>query len=267
MVDVALELRLRGHRAVMHALSRHGLLPQIHRLTNIKPSFEFLLKSPVTVRKLFRAVRNEIQASARAGHDWRLVLDSLRSITQHLWRTLTYEERRRFLRHVRHYWEAHRHRMAPEVAAQVSDVMKAGHLSVHAGRLQDYREHHESVEVLFRERGSADQRSLRVGYVINCTGPDNDVRRINDPLIRHLRERGYIRPDPLGLGLDAAEDGALIAANNEQSNTLYAIGALRKGDLWETNAVPELRVQADRLAGALARSLRPTFGVGSGAGV
>src|SRR6266699_1552292 len=89
-----------------------------------------------------------------------------------------------------------------------------------------------------------------------CTGPDCDLRRTSDPLIKHLRARGYIRLDPLGLGLDIADDGALITAGGEKSRPLYAVGPLRKGSLWETTAVPELRTQAASLARALGSSVR-----------
>jgi uncharacterized NAD(P)/FAD-binding protein YdhS len=56
------------------------------------------------------------------------------------------------------------------------------------------------------------------------------------------------RPDPLFLGLDVSPDGALIDAHGSVSNALYAIGPVRKGGLWETIAVPELRVQVSELS-------------------
>jgi len=34
MVDIALELRHRGHRGVIHAVSGHGLLPRTHVIHN-----------------------------------------------------------------------------------------------------------------------------------------------------------------------------------------------------------------------------------------
>ncbi|MDX6711169.1 MAG: hypothetical protein QOH96_2185 [Blastocatellia bacterium] len=256
MVDISLALRERGHNAPIHALSRHGLLPQVHRQVPVKASFQFLLKSPITLRRLLRAVRNEVRDVTDSGYDWRAVLDSLRPIAQDLWRILTYEERKRFLRHVRHYWEAHRHRMAPQVAAQITRMIDSGQLKIHTGRVQDYREEGAMVSVLFRNRLTPTDLTLRVGSVINCTGPDCDVRTINDPLMRQLREQGYIRPDPLGLGLDVAADGALINANGETSGTLYTVGALRKGNLWETTAVPEIRAQCTSLAQLLADSPR-----------
>ena len=248
MIDIALGLRHRGHLAPIHAISRHGLLPHTHRHTKLKASFKFLLQTPITLRGVLHVVR---KAGAAAGDQWHTVLDALRPITQDLWRRLTDDERRRFLRHVRHYWDIHRHRMAPEIGRQIAELIAVDQLQVHAGRIRDYRPYRKSVEVVFRERSAAVDRALQVAYVINCTGPDSDILHSIDPLIKHLRRRGYVRPDSLALGLDAAEDGALIDASGRRSKIFYTIGPLLKGKLWETTAVPEIRAQA----AALARSL------------
>jgi uncharacterized NAD(P)/FAD-binding protein YdhS len=58
-----------------------------------------------------------------------------------------------------------------------------------------------------------------------------------------LLGQGLVRPDPLRLGLDVAEDGAVIDAQGTPSNVIYAVGPARKGRLWETTAVPEIRRQ------------------------
>jgi len=67
-----------------------------------------------------------------------------------------------------------------------------------------------------------------------------------------LRRDGLIRPDELGLGVDSDEDGRLIAADGRASRRLSLVGPLRKGRLWENTAVPELRVEARRMAERLA---------------
>ena len=140
-------------------------------------------------------------------------------------------------------------------------MINLGSLITHSGRIQNYSERERSVSVIFRNRVSSSVEELSVSKVINCTGPDCDVRTINDPLMKHLRERGYIRPDQLGLGLDVGEDGALINSLGKTSLNLYTVGALRKGNLWETTAVPEIRDQCTSLARVLAgspqRDVRP----------
>jgi len=105
------------------------------------------------------------------------------------------------------------------------------------------------------DRQTRSQRSVRVDRVINCTGPETDYRRIDDPLIKNLLAQGLARPDPLLLGLDVDSKGALIDFGGNPSPSMYAIGPARKGLLWETIAVPEIRVQASELAEHLALTL------------
>ena len=56
------------------------------------------------------------------------------------------------------------------------------------------------------------------------------------------------RPDAVSLGLEVDENGAAFELTGKRSDFLYAIGPVRKGCLWETTAVPEIRVQASQLA-------------------
>ena len=96
-----------------------------------------------------------------------------------------------------------------------------------------------------------EQRVL-VDGLVNATGPVYDVRRSPDPLLRALLGRGLATPGPLGLGL-RTDDGALLDASGRRSPHLYTLGALRRGELWETTAVPEIRAQAAGIAAALTR--------------
>jgi uncharacterized NAD(P)/FAD-binding protein YdhS len=77
---------------------------------------------------------------------------------------------------------------------------------------------------------------------------------VASPLLHNLLGQGLVRPDPLFLGFDVAEDGALIDSSGLKSNFLYAIGPLLKGRHWESIAVPEIRVQIAELAAKLTDS-------------
>jgi len=178
-------------------------------------------------------------------------------VTQDIWQSLPIEEQRRFLRHARAYWEVHRHRIAPEIADVLADLVRDHQVRICAGRVTGYAEKKAFAEVTFRERHTGRQHLLRVDRVINCTGSENDCRRIDDPFIRSLLSQGYARPDPLFLGLDVNDDGALISADGKISESLFALGPARRGHLWETTAVPEIRVQALNLAESLASRLAP----------
>jgi uncharacterized NAD(P)/FAD-binding protein YdhS len=249
-VDVAITLRRRGFRGTIHILSRRGLLPQTHKPTTVWPSC-WDHQSPRTVRGLMRLIRTQVEAAERAGSGWRAVIDSFRPFTQEIWRSLSFRERCRFLRHVRPYWDVHRHRVAPAIGARLGLQIQDGRIATHAGRITAYSEDVDGVDVTYRERESGQLEWLRVDRVINCTGPESDCRKVEDPLLTDLARQKLARPDPLFLGLDVSPEGALIDAHGAASKLLYAIGPVRKGSLWETIAVPDLRVQVSEVSGLL----------------
>ena len=111
-----------------------------------------------------------------------------------------------------------------------------------------YEEDPDGVDVTYRNRKTVTIERLRVMRVIKCTGPEVDCRRIENLLLNNLLRQKLIRPDPLFLGLDTSEHGALVDAHGEPSDFLYTIGPSRKGSLWETTAVPEIRVQASQMS-------------------
>jgi uncharacterized NAD(P)/FAD-binding protein YdhS len=249
-VDVAIALWSRDFVGTIHMFSRRGLLPQNHKATVPWPSY-WNEKSPRTVRGLLRLMRTEIESAEERGSGWRAVVDSLRPVTTAVWRSLPRQERRRFLRHARPYWEVHRHRVAPEIGKVLASQMEKGQLCIHAGRISAYAEDNQGISVTYHDRKSKEAVQLRVEHLINCTGPEVDCRRMVNPLLTNLIDQKMARPDPLFLGLDTTEDGALINSQGEASDFLYTLGPSRKGSLWETIAVPELRVQVSELSKVL----------------
>jgi uncharacterized NAD(P)/FAD-binding protein YdhS len=259
MVDWAVALHQRGFRSTLHVISRRGLLPQSHRVPS-KPlgapdsaSAYALTDSdfPQTTRLLLRWLRQEVELAQQQGSDWRSVIDALRPHTQTIWQGLSLSEQQRFLRHVRPYWEVHRHRVAPQVAETIHHLRQTGQMQLWSGRIQSYQEQKQGVEICFRlQQGKAVQR-LFVSKVINCTGSECNYRKSHHPLVKNLLQAGLILPDPLDLGLQVATNGALIAASGQASSWLFTLGSAQKGSLWETTAIPELRQQAATLAQSL----------------
>ena len=195
-VDVAIALRARGFSGTIHLLSRRGLLPQTHKATAIWPPF-WDENSPGTVRGLLRLIRTQVEAAEKQGSGWRAVIDSLRPFSAAIWRSLPRQERRRFLRHVRPYWEVHRHRVAPEIGGPLAAQIQNGQVETHAGRVKAYTEDADGVDVAYRDRMTGELKSSRVARVINCTGPEVDCRRIENRLLTSLIAEKLVRPDPL----------------------------------------------------------------------
>jgi uncharacterized NAD(P)/FAD-binding protein YdhS len=92
---------------------------------------------------------------------------------------------------------------------------------------------------------------LLVDRVVNCTGPDYNVRRSQDPLMRSLLAQGLAVPDPHNLGIRTGSYGALLDAQGSASTNLFYVGPMLRADHWEATAAQELRGHAERLAGYL----------------
>jgi len=244
--DVAIKLRHNGFAGTIHMLSRRGLLPQAHKAHQPWPT-PWNEKSPKTMRGLLRLVRDQVREAEQQGIDWRGVVNSLRQATPQIWQALPEAEKRRFMRHVRPYWEVHRHRAAPEIAKFMHDQRASGQIQLHAGRVTNYRDNGRSVEIAYRKRNCGEESRLSVNRIINCTAPETDCRRLRTPLVTSLLAQALMRPDPLFLGLETSADGALIDQDGIISDSLYAVGPLRKGSWWESTAVPEIRDQVYQL--------------------
>lgn len=259
MVDVALELQSRGHTAPMMAVSRRGLLPQPHRPAGAPPSYAHLPPDLVACGpravEYVRAVRRHVRHVSAAGVDWRDVVASLRPVTPRLWARLDDVERARFLRHVRPYWDVHRHRMAPELWQGVQAMVQSGGLTIRAGRLIRAAEHASGIRVEYQRRGQHALETVEVARLVNCTGPESDVRRVQDRLLSALLVSGQISTDALGLGLRVTDSLAVVRADGSPSPAISLVGPLLKGRFWEATAVPELRVHAAALAWRLQRDL------------
>jgi uncharacterized NAD(P)/FAD-binding protein YdhS len=248
-IDWVVALAARGHRGPLHLLSRHGLLPNAHPTASTTPlDFSHLPRG--RLRPLLRAVRD---ASVEAAGDWRAAVDGLRPLAQDIWVGLGDAERRRFARHLRSHWEVLRHRLAPSVAARAEGLRASGQLRVHAGRLLGIAKRGTRLEARFRPRGESRAARLEVDFVINCTGSAGHTTQ-PDILVAELLRTGRARPGPLGLGLASHPSGALLDVQGEASAKLWTLGPVRRGDHWESTAVPDIRLQAAALAEHLVRS-------------
>ncbi|MCM8737816.1 FAD/NAD(P)-binding protein [Azospirillum sp. A1-3] len=248
MVDTVLTLLDQGHRGPITAVSRRGLLPLRHEETRPYTSFLHPDVLPSTVLDVLIALKADARRAAAAGYDWRSAFDALRPHHHRIWAHLPMEERQRFLRHARPFWEVHRHRMAPQVADRIAAARAGGQLSILPGRLKDAAPTAERLELTVVERGGGRERLLAAGALINATGTNCDYTRIRHPLVRSLLDRGIARPDALRLGLDVTEGGAVIAADGTPSPRLLAFGPVAKAPFWEMTAVPELRSQCAEAA-------------------
>lgn len=251
MVDVALTLDRRGHRGGIVAVSPRGLMPLAHGPSDAGYVLTGLDESPVTAPGLLRRLRSYAAAEEALGGTWRSVADAVRPLVPRLWSALSTKERERFLRHLHPYWEIHRHRMAPAIALHVEAMRSEGRLRVLAGRAVSISAHEGGFTVEVRPRGASETSTLHAGWIVNTTGPT--LRYAEDPTVLEGRlfESGVARPGPLGFGLDAKPGGAILDALGAAHGDLFTLGPPLRGLLWETTAIPEIRLQAADLARSL----------------
>lgn len=247
-IDVALALDESGFAGRIVALSRRGLVPRRHR--DGAPPVEGLWEPPAD--PLSRIVA-DTRAKAAKG-DWRPAIDALRPVTQRLWAGANLAERRRFLRHLRPFWDVHRHRLAPMVADRIDALIASGRLTFAAGKTIAATAEGGGARLSWRPRFDDAPVDRVVRRIVNCTGPQGDLTRSAEPLLKALAARGAIRPDALRFGVDVDAESRVISARGAPDGRLYCVGPMTRGGLWEVVAVPDLRRQSWTLARRLANA-------------
>jgi uncharacterized NAD(P)/FAD-binding protein YdhS len=244
-IDTAITL-LSGmpHRKVIMT-SRHGLLPKAHVAPQSTAWVSPVPDGRITADLLAALFTEQVRAAARNGVGWRNVVDGLRAPTQNLWTRMNLAEQRRFLSTYARYWEVRRHRMAPEVAARLAAFRSEGRLELRSGGLASVVD--RGADCLVELGGT----TVRADAVVNCTGPTTDISQRVDPLASALLDRRIAQPDPLRLGLSCTIRGEVLGPSGIAVPRLFAVGPLRKGLLYESTAIPEIRAQAIEIAGYL----------------
>jgi len=244
-VDLITELLHRRHTGPILAFSRRGLIPRPHGPVAAAPE-GFAHALPSSLRDVVRFVR-ELSANDRRGEKWRRAFTDLRGIAPSLWRGWSIAERKRFLRHVRPFWDAHRHRVAPRVHAKVARAIESGQVEVLHGRVENVEAQSGRAALSVTLRHGRSSRTLEAGWLVNCTGPEPDPAHSTNALLQSLIGDGLARPDALGLGLAVDAESRVIAANGSAHPSLFALGSLTRGTRWEVTAVPEIRDQANAI--------------------
>lgn len=253
MVDVVMKLTDDElNTPTVHAISRRGLVPLSHASSgnsqdSLKEEFDALLWSATSVRRLLRATRRLAHSLDERGSNWREVIVYLRQIAPRLWQRLPAAERRRFTRHLQCYWDICRHLLPTAVRDHLQFVREQHKLHILAGRIQAMQAEGERIRVSWRARGHSQTQSAVFDAVINATGPDFNVQRSRDPLLRSLYEGGSIAADPLGLGIRTGANGAVIDQQGKRHPHLFYLGPLLRANDWETTAAPELFRYAEQL--------------------
>lgn len=254
MVDVAMQLLHAGHTGPIIALSRTGKLPTAS-LSFVPPAHELPLPLPAGLVPLLRVLRREAKRAQAAGQPWHAAIDALRPYIQSSWYGLSLADKRRFVRHLRIWWDIHHHRMAPGVAERILTAFSAGQIQVRGGRVDRAEAVNGRAQVQYRRRGDGQTMRIEAARVINCTGPTPDITRHGSRLFGSLLQQGLCRPHALGMGLDVTDACAVRGQDGAASRRLFALGPLTRGTWWGVTAVPDIREQAAAVARTIAQGV------------
>lgn len=240
MVDMLLSLEGGGWRGRATALSRRGLLPRSHGERPdpaVTPTPE-LLNGTLSAR--MRAAR---RIAEQAG--WREMMEGLRPITADLWTGADIATRSRVVRHLRPWWDVHRHRLAPQVGARLDRLLADGRLAVVSGTVKSITADTQSVRLDWRPRQGPARPPLTARWLIDCTGPGHAPEA--DPVTAPLLTSGRARLDPLRLGLELDASGRVLAADGSPDPRLFVLGPPARAAFWETIAVPDIRKRIENV--------------------
>jgi len=265
MADVALSLSRRSNLAnqlEILALSRNGLLPLSHLPIQPPRSMQVidLENDSDDVLELESKIRYRIQDRVGAEYpdeNWREVIDAIRPFANALWRRFDYEQQRLFLTRVLRDWDVHRHRMSPTTAQRLSELLDSSIVTTQTGQVLHASPSSSGGFDLLVELNGTEQE-LSVDAVVNCTGPGRSWLEPANPVVTDLMSQGLAQPDPHGLGLMTTADGHLLSTEGKAVDQIFVMGPPRRGTLFETTAIPELRSQALHIADQILFSKLPS---------
>ena len=244
MVDMLLVLEARGWRGRATAMSRRGLMPRAHKAVPDRPA-----EPDAAMTRGLLSVRTGAARKLAERAGWRSMMEGLRPVTAGLWQEADIATRGRIVRHLRPWWDVHRHRIAPDVAAVMYRLLADHRLILTAGRVRRITADDRGVVLDWSPRQGGPQPARTARWLIDCTGPGHDPAR--DPLTGPLIASGRARLDPLRLGLDLDDCGRVLNADGVADPALFVLGPPARAAFWETIAVPDIRKRIEDVTAAL----------------
>ncbi len=259
----------RGHAGPIDSVSRHGLRPApqgpipdglqkalasssleampdsllLDRVLAPVPAFlepppDGVLTSQL--RHWLVALRNRMADTASAGGSWQTGFDELRDVVWQLWPTLPVDERRRFIRHLKPWYDSHRYRSPPQNESLVRSAERDGRIRFLRGTLST--------------RGQLDGPDLPgtnvaqvYDRVINCAGLDPASGLRSNPLLSSLQAQGWVRADPCGLGIETDLAGRAVNSLGFPLDHLRLVGPPTLGTFGDPIGAAYIAVQVHRL--------------------
>ncbi|MBP9838146.1 MAG: FAD/NAD(P)-binding protein [Proteobacteria bacterium] len=249
-IDVMADFERKGYQGHYTIISRHALLCEIHNEPPVPPPAEtsrFVKENFLNKNNLLLLLK-EFHRALREGHSWRYLIDAIRPDIEIIWSKLPHKDRLRFFRHLRVSWDTHRHRVPLQNWDMVSRLLGENRLSLLRGNIIKIEQSDKFSKVEYGSLKDQKKRSIKGEVIVNCLGLCPQLKFAESTLIHQLFLDNLATTEPLGMGLLTTDDGELINCRQLTTRGIYTLGPLRRGALFETIAVPELKIQAERLA-------------------
>lgn len=238
MVDVCMSLKSRRFPGQIYSFSRLGNLPKVHnRKLSSYHRFIDVDHPPENLLELLKTVRREIALS----EDWRNVIDQLRMTIGSIWERLSWNDRKRAMKHLLNKWNLFRHRMPWKCWEELEPWIIEKRLTLVRSKVISVSQ--QPFGIVYQPHGSEDRRIFEADFVINCTGPELNISKHTSKLVQNILRKGIALPDPLMAGIQADKEGLV-----KGQSRLFAVGQILFGERLETTAVPDLRKQCWDLA-------------------
>jgi uncharacterized NAD(P)/FAD-binding protein YdhS len=253
--DVVAALEKRGHRGKILSVSRRGLRSRGHPRNPQEPFGDFSSRPATRASVLLRAIRHAIADAGRAGLTWHAVLDAVRAQAFSIWQALPLSERRRIVRHVRPFWDAHRFRIAPQVEEALDRAIAADRLTIRAAGLKQVEAQGEGFKVKLSSRRTRRVEDHIVDAIVVTTGPAHGRILQSQQFLAGLAQDGHVRACETGLGIACDLDARALGADGVAIRSLFVLGPLARGTFGELMGLPQVTEHAVFVAGKVAETL------------
>jgi uncharacterized NAD(P)/FAD-binding protein YdhS len=220
-----------------------------------EPFGDFSSQPATTASSLLRSIRQSIKDAKAEGLTWHAVLDAVRGQAFAIWRALPVVERRRIVRLVRPFWDAHRFRIAPQVEDALDRAIAAGRLILRAASLKQVVQQGDGFCVTLAGRGVSGTETLDFDAIVVTTGPAHNRILQSQAFLEKLAEDGHVSACETGLGIACDLDARALDGGGAPVDNLFIAGPLARGTFGELMGLPQVTEHAVFVASQVARAI------------
>lgn len=244
MVDWVMSLcKNENFKGKIIALSRRGFLPLSHGLN---PAYQ-LQKIPdfntSSILDIYYWIKSEVKYAESQHKNYRSVIDAVRPFLNEIWGTLSKEDKQQFCRHIKPFWDIHRHRIPVHSFDFLNQLINEQILEIISGRLIGVDDKENEFSITFQPKRITNFKTIKSNWIINCTGPQTNYTKIDDLLFQNMLISETFDTGDINLGLVTQDMGFIVAKNGKINENIIMIGPAAKGNLWEIIALNEIKQQ------------------------